>query len=119
MRLRFSIRAYMLAVVFVTEIVSLYKLIPRAIRTYQPSASAPATRSCWLFAVPLSCPPITIRRHYPNSSHDGKAASARLGRYVGVLVSRDTCASVLVTPPAEAAVNFLCRPRYSQCIGAI
>jgi hypothetical protein len=34
--LRFSIRTYMLAVVFVAEIVSLYKLIPWAIRTYHP-----------------------------------------------------------------------------------
>jgi hypothetical protein len=36
MRLRFSVRAYALAVVFVAEIVSLYKLIPWAIRTYRP-----------------------------------------------------------------------------------
>jgi hypothetical protein len=36
MRLRFSIRAYMLAVVFVAEIDSLYKLIPWMIRTYHP-----------------------------------------------------------------------------------
>jgi hypothetical protein len=34
-KLQFSIRAYMLAVVFVAEIVSLYKLIPWMIRTYQ------------------------------------------------------------------------------------
>jgi hypothetical protein len=34
--LQFSIRGYALAVVFVAEIVSLYKLVPWAIRTYHP-----------------------------------------------------------------------------------
>jgi hypothetical protein len=35
-RFQFSIRTYMLAVVFVAEIISLAKLIPRAIRAYHP-----------------------------------------------------------------------------------
>jgi hypothetical protein len=35
-RLQSSIRAYALAVMFAAEIVSLYKLIPWAIRTYHP-----------------------------------------------------------------------------------
>jgi hypothetical protein len=35
-KLQFSIRAYALAVVFVAEIISLYKLIPWAIHTYHP-----------------------------------------------------------------------------------
>jgi hypothetical protein len=35
-RLRFSIQAYALLVVYVAAFTSLYKLIPWAIRTYQP-----------------------------------------------------------------------------------
>jgi hypothetical protein len=35
-KLRFSIRSYLIAVVFVAEFVSLYRLIPWAIRAYQP-----------------------------------------------------------------------------------